>query len=221
MHYQTIQLIAFASFVLIATIACGKVDQESATAIPEDPDLDSSEAYVERGVVQLELGELVKAVGDFGEAIKMQPMNSNLYLQRGSTLAELLDLNSAIKDFSEAIRLDPSNVQAYLIRADTYVKFGHLSTAIKDYDEAIKIDPKNSSSLLGRASTYAKLGQFGPDDPRSDTCRPGPACEKSIEDYGLALKIDPSNFQAHYDRGVVNLKMLLYREAVRDFTKAI
>ena len=56
-----------------------------------------------------ELGELVRAVGDFDEAIKLNPENPTLYLQRGATLAELLDLNRAVEDFSQAIRLDPTD----------------------------------------------------------------------------------------------------------------
>ena len=52
---------------------------------------------------------MVKAVGDFDEAIKQNPEDPSLYLRRGATLARLLELNRAVEDFSQAIRLDPTD----------------------------------------------------------------------------------------------------------------
>ena len=53
-------------------------------------------------------GALDKAINDYTEAIRLNPMNATAYYHRGLLYEEKGNLGQAKKDYDDAIRLDPS-----------------------------------------------------------------------------------------------------------------
>lgn len=61
----------------------------------------------------MQVGDYEKAVGDYSEALLVDPNNSYAYYNRGITRDRSGDYEGAIEDFSHAIRLDPANADFF------------------------------------------------------------------------------------------------------------
>jgi tetratricopeptide (TPR) repeat protein len=68
---------------------------------------DSAIARVYRGHAYRHKGDLVRAIADLSEAIRLDPKYAEAYYNRGLTYRNKGDLDRAIADFGEAIRLAP------------------------------------------------------------------------------------------------------------------
>jgi tetratricopeptide (TPR) repeat protein len=99
---------------LTAIAACLLLGQAPARAdtIPEivekaKPAVDAK-IYFDRGMDSLSLLQHDKAIGDYSEAIRLDPNYANAYCGRGIAYYEVENYDKAISDYSEAIRLDPN-----------------------------------------------------------------------------------------------------------------
>ena len=81
------------------------------------------------------------AIGDFDEAVRLEPANAVAYTNRGTARRDMGDVEGAIGDFDEAIRLEPGNVFAYTNRGTARRDMGDVEGAIEDFDEASRLDP--------------------------------------------------------------------------------
>jgi tetratricopeptide (TPR) repeat protein len=107
--------------------------------------------YTRRGMIWNEKGENDIAIGDFNEAIRLDPKFENAYNNRGYAWTEKKEYDKAIADFNEAIRLDPKSAIPYNNRGDAWEAKGEYDKAIADYNEAIRLDPKYAHPWDGRA----------------------------------------------------------------------
>jgi tetratricopeptide (TPR) repeat protein len=96
-----------------------------------------------------------RAIGDFTQAIRLDPNNKTAYRERGDAYYRKGDHDRAIADHTQAIRLDPAYDAAYNSRGSAYSGKGDYDRAIADYTQAIRIDPnfeqaKNNLELAKR-----------------------------------------------------------------------
>ena len=72
-------------------------------------------AHINRGFVYHSKGDDNAAIGEFTEAIRVNPNNntSGALLWRSTAYYLRHDYDAAIADYTEAIRLDPKNACAY------------------------------------------------------------------------------------------------------------
>ena len=89
-----------------------------------------------------ELGDVQKAIKDYGIAIKLNPEDPYSYFNRGSLKIDLKDYKNAIIDLSKAIELDPGNKDAFALRGIAYEEIDDMDSACEDW---------KSSSELGDA----------------------------------------------------------------------
>jgi hypothetical protein len=80
-----------------------------------------------------EIGEYKKAIEDYTEAIRLDPLYALGYHNRGVAYYQLGEYQEAIKDYDEAIRLDPLYASAYLNRYFAYYELGQHEKAAQDY----------------------------------------------------------------------------------------
>jgi tetratricopeptide (TPR) repeat protein len=64
-------------------------------------------AYWGRGAIYHAQGEFEKAIGDFDEAILLDPKNVTALILRGSTWQAKGEYDKALGDFNEAVRFAP------------------------------------------------------------------------------------------------------------------
>jgi tetratricopeptide (TPR) repeat protein len=68
---------------------------------------DRATAYRLRGVAYRDKGHLDRAIADFSEAIRLNPLLASAYHDRGVAYRAKGDQRRAIADHADAIRLDP------------------------------------------------------------------------------------------------------------------
>ena len=83
-------------------------------------------------------GDLAGALGDFTEAIKLNPDYARAFADRGSVRLTQHDLDGAIADLDTAIRLDPNDAGAFMTRGNAFDEKADFDRAIADYNEAIR-----------------------------------------------------------------------------------
>jgi lipoprotein NlpI len=150
------------------------------TRIPQgrgEPAKNDAIACNNRGLAYRGRGELDRAIGDFNEAIRIDPKFALAYNNRGLAYRDKGELDRAIADHTEAIRLDPRFAVAFNSRGFTYDSKGERDRAIADYTEAIRLDPKFAVAFrnLGRAYLYAG------------------ALPKALADLSQSSELDPKN----------------------------
>ena len=167
------------------------------------PAIDAT-VYYKSGVASLGKLDYTKAIGDFTEAIRLDPNYTHAYTNRGAAHSKKGDYAEAITDFTEAIRLDPNDALAYFNRGRTYYTQGKLHKAISDYSEAIRLDPNYTHAYTNRGAAYSKKGDYA----------------KAISDFTKAVRLDSNDALAYNNRGIAYLRTGKRAKANADFATA-
>jgi tetratricopeptide (TPR) repeat protein len=124
---------------------------------PSDTELKNILAlvYYIRGLIFKSKGENSRAISDYSNAIKYQPVYPLAINKRSQAYLNNGDYNNAIADEMELIRLDPANkdkhesslAQTYFLRANEYYDKNDYDHAIQDYEKALKLEPSNDTAL--------------------------------------------------------------------------
>lgn len=116
------------------------------------------EALKMRGVVKGEMGDYAGAISDLDEAIRLDPMNSDLYVRRAKMSFSLDRVDDAIGDLTFACDLNPNSKRAWLYFGDIYSRTADMGKAIASYDRAIAIDGEFADAYAGKAKVLAAKG---------------------------------------------------------------
>ena len=100
-------------------------------------------SYILRASAHVSYGELEAAIGDLGQAIRIQPYNSATFAQRAQLYVKNNDWDNAIVDWDEVVRLNPENPAAVYDRAIAYKKHGDFAKAVGDLRRAVQLDPNS------------------------------------------------------------------------------
>jgi tetratricopeptide (TPR) repeat protein len=151
-------------------------------AVPRTPGFAPQASwYRNRGLVYEEKGDRDRALRDFAEAIRLNPLEPLTYVDRGRTYKGQKDYDRAIADYGEAIRLDPAFAAAYFNRANAYKARKDYDRAIPDYGDAIRLDPSDPDAFFNRANIY-KVQQRYP---------------LAVRDLQEVVRLDPKDADAH------------------------
>lgn len=122
---------------------------------------DSSEGYVERGNLYIDLYELEKAVEDCKKAIELDPEAYYAYNNLGCALLKLRRVEEAVQPLKQAIDIDPAKDHLpYMNLAECYILQEKYDDAIKAYKEVLKIRPQAFSINEEIAKIYVKKKEF-------------------------------------------------------------
>lgn len=139
---------------------------------------DSSPAYMSRGRLLAERGELVAALKDMDQAIRIYP-SSHRYIQRGEVLERLKRTDDAIQSYTKAIAVAPENYRR-LLETSTDENFKKVRLRDRDHDISL--------ALISRANIYRDRGDFN----------------KAMADYEAALAAwDQAAYAAYGNRGIL------------------
>jgi tetratricopeptide (TPR) repeat protein len=156
----------------------------SAAIRAADDKLELSQAYLQRGLVYDNRGELKNAGSDYLAAIEANGDDSRAFYRLGDLmLLKANDAATAIRLFTETLKHQPKSPFAYRERGRAYRAANQDDKAILDLDEAIRLNPKFGYSYNYRGDYYAARRDF----------------DAAIRDYKTAVSIDKSEFQFHYD----------------------
>lgn len=117
-------------------------------------------ASTQRGVCELELGNLVSAAGDFGKCIGLWPDFAWGYFNRGCVLDREGKKTDAIDDYSAALARDPNLVPAYVNRGLVLLDLKRYHPALADFDRAAELGQDSATVEAGRGKSLEALGRF-------------------------------------------------------------
>jgi tetratricopeptide (TPR) repeat protein len=139
-------------------------------------------------------GNLVAALKDLNEALRLDPQNGDFYYKRGQIHARQDRNDLAIEDLINAVSLISSEFGrsvAYAGRASIYHKQGDLDSAIDDYSKAIRLAPDFAYHYDNRGEIYFEKGDY----------------ERAVADYSEAIHRDGKNQYFYKDRAEAYRKM--------------
>jgi tetratricopeptide (TPR) repeat protein len=203
----------------------------------EDNAKDVSALYF-RGVAWGMRGDPDKAIKDFSEAIRLNPV-AMLFNNRGIAWLKKMNVDKAIADFSKAIDLDPRGMENHALRGGCWVLKKEYDKAIADFDEAIHLQPKNAGLYVSRGVAWREknnadkaIGDFS----QAIQLQPSVGAhrlraevwlytkrdfDKAIADYDAMIKLDPKTLDAFEGRGNAWMGKKEHDKAITDYTEAI
>lgn len=167
-------------------------------------DPDSSWGWKNRAIAHYMWGELLRAMSDLDNAIRLNPDAPTLCF-RGILKYEVNDLPAAVADFDEAIHHDHSYTLAFARRGWTKCEQGDLAGAIADYDEVIRMNPRDSGILVDRGQVKYGLQDY----------------VGAIADYDEAIRVNPGNASYYFNRGLVRGDLEDFAGAIEDYSATI
>ena len=103
--------------------------------------INEATARCNRGGQYLNEGNLMGAISECGEALRLNPNLADAYIIRGMARQALDDTDGAIQDFGEAIRLQPTNADVYYSRGVALDNKGERKKAAADYQVVLNLEP--------------------------------------------------------------------------------
>ena len=176
-------------------------------------------ALIETGKKAAAADDLEKAVRDFTEAIRLDPIYPGGYTERGQALFKLGETDRAIADFSNAIKRDPNYGPALRGRAMANLYQGATELALTDLTKAIRvaeIDPNRLSPLelfyarRSRANIYGTKTQY--DGEIAD-------CSAILDAYKRDKVLGTALVGAYQADGAANLIATIYRQRANAYIR--
>jgi tetratricopeptide (TPR) repeat protein len=149
-----------------------------------------AEAFFYRGSNYSMKNEYDRAIGDYTEAIRLDPKMANAYYFRGIAWSIKNNLDRAIADFNQSISLDPNNAGAWDLRCLDRAKANRdLPQALVDCNESLRLSPNDAGAHGSRGFVYLRLNRL----------------DEAIADFEAALKPRPNTYWL-YARGIAKLR---------------
>ncbi|MEZ5359172.1 MAG: PEGA domain-containing protein [Candidatus Zixiibacteriota bacterium] len=150
----------------------------------------SANDFFESGRAMFTDGNAQAAVGDFTEAIRLDPSMADAYVGRAKANESLGNTGSAVDDYVRA--------------GEIFTMQNRIEQGFKLFEQAQSLDDKSISAMLNLASYYANKKD------RSEALRY----------YRNVLRQDDNNFTANYESGKIYYAMGKNRDADKRLRKA-
>ncbi|MBI5668843.1 MAG: SH3 domain-containing protein [Chloroflexi bacterium] len=189
----TLKRACLAALVLTLLLAGVVGAQDSAC------DLDSEDAYLERGYSHWEAEDYEAAILDYTCALAMNPNNLPALFGRGYSYYELEDYDHSLADYNHYLELDP-------LEGPAWNNLGNLYYVMGDYDDA-KLNYLKALDLRGdeKYITYNNLASVFYETGDYAT---------ALTYYNDALELNPNYADARLNRA--HIQLLLGNESVHE-----
>lgn len=185
------------------------------------------DAYINRGLVQNELGNYDDSIADYDKALELDSKCALAYNNRGYTKYKQKKYEGALADYNKAILLNPKFQMAldnkallfsevcmeddkdfsekfYLSLGISNVHSGDFCDAIKNFDEVLVFNKNSALAYFYKGIAYHSLAKT----------------DEAYENYTKAIELDKNMVDAYFNRGqlLVNTNP---KSALDDFVSAV
>jgi tetratricopeptide (TPR) repeat protein len=203
------------------------------------PGSGSAFAYLMRGVVRFENGDLEKAAADLDAALKLEPKNVSALIARAQLWQWRNRLDLAMADASQAIELDSHNSYAYVERGVFEYDLKKHDKAVDDLDKATELGSPAAVIHITRGMMLMEQGKLAKAqlefnqaiqlDPKHPDAYSGYASlylirgnsKAAILVLDQAIAADPQSPESHGNRAIVFLSIGNYDKALDDLDEVI
>jgi len=151
------------------------------------PSANDANLYRERGIASYRSGDFLGAIGNFGEAIRLNPNDARSYNIRGNVWDELGVFERALADYDDAIRINPNSPAVFHDRAILWQRKGAFDKALIDLDRAIRFSFADANIYCDRGLVWYQKRRY----------------DRAIADFNQAIKLDPNFAAAYINRGLI------------------
>lgn len=163
-------------------------------------------AYYFRGTAKFGKSDFDGAIGDYGQALRLDPSDPDYLNSRAAAFEAKKDIDRALADYNEAIKTNPNSIYAYNNRGAAFQRKGDFARAAADYGEVTRLQPNNLDAWGARCWVRA--------------ISPGQT-QQALADCNAALKIKADAAEVLDTRGFVYLKLGQSDNAIKDFDAAL
>ena len=163
-------------------------------------------AYYFRGTAKFAKSDFDGAIGDYGQALRLDPSDADYLNSRAAAYEAKKDVDRALADYNEAIKTSPNSIYAYNNRGAVFQRKGEFARAAADYGEVTRLQPNNIDAWSARCWVRA--------------ISPGQT-QQALSDCNAALKIKPDAADVLDTRGFVYLKLGQTDNAIKDYDAAL
>lgn len=164
-------------------------------------------AYVERGLLDLELGHRDRAALDFQRALELEPKYGLAYYGRGWLRHLAGDFEGELQDALLGLQLDPGHAGLHYRRlGSAYQGLGQYENAIDTYSRAFQLaGATDHATLYNRGKCYLEMHAY----------------EAALADFDRCLELDPGWGWTFAARALTYLEIGDFERAIADSDRAI
>lgn len=118
----------------------------------------SSDLYLRKAAVNLELQQWDFAIETYNDILKREPSNPAALFYRGYANGKLRRYELAANDYRSFLKVAPENIDGMLALAFIYIKQGKNKEAMDNYNRIIEIFPDHSVAYASRALLESEDG---------------------------------------------------------------
>ncbi len=200
------------------------------------------EPYILQGQILSALKDHARAKEAILKAVELDPSNDFAHLRLAMVQLDEQDVEGAAKSLDRALELNPESKWAWLWKGVLANDFRKDKAAARAcYEKALELDPRFDMALFnmgatwifGKEKDYAKAREFMQRALRvkpdyKEACFQIGKCYGYEDNYPVAkvwmdkaIALDGDFLLAYKWRGIINVEMKKYEDAVRDFNAAI
>ena len=120
----------------------------------------SAEAKICLGTVNLGSGQFERAIGDFQNALEIDPANDAAYLGLAGGYERVGNLAAAERTFQQAIQLKPNFYLSHVRLGQFYVRQGRYAEAAEEFQKEIIIIPNSDQAYSRIGAVYIYLNRY-------------------------------------------------------------
>jgi tetratricopeptide (TPR) repeat protein len=169
----------------------------------EDVEQAVARVMVARGIIFYSQGEYQKAIGDFSEAIRLNPSGS-AHFERGRAYYLTGQFKEAVDDLDRAASSNPEDAgltaAIYFYLGDSYREMREYDKAVFNVKISIRRAPEVPDSYESRGLAYFEKGEN----------------DKAVSDFTEAIRLDPKKASYYLNRARVHRAMGHEDQAVAD-----
>jgi len=168
-------------------------------------DANNSEAFLNLGFIEKEVGNLESALTFFNKALTLDLTNALAFLNKGAAFHELKRYEEALGSYKKAIELKPDYHEAWSNQGVTLNELKRYEEALGSYKKAIELKLDYHEAWSNQGVTLNELKRY----------------EEALGSYKKAIELKPDYHEAWSNQGVTLNELKRHEEAIGSYERAI